>query len=61
MMIGIVHFVRVWSSLGISISGRSLRARAVDGQLPNIMVDSKELVLTSVSVEVTTLMSLGGI
>jgi len=39
--------VGVWSSSGIGVSGRSLKGGAVDGQLPNVMMDCEELDSTS--------------
>jgi hypothetical protein len=40
--IDMVRLVGVWSSSGIGVSGRSLNGGAVDGQLPNVMMDCEE-------------------
>ena len=47
LVIDMVRLVGVWSSSGIGVSGRSLNGGAVDGQLPNVMMDCEELDSTS--------------
>ena len=53
--IDMVRLVGVWSSSGIGVSRRLLNGGAVDGQLPNVMMDCEE----SDSIDLPALLQFG--